>query len=276
MTIRITTLIENNPGEHKALTHEHGLSFFIETGDARILFDTGQSDAFLANADLLNIDVGRLDTVVLSHGHYDHSGGFKSLTKKTCEFSLFVGQGFFYEKYGQMGQALEFLGNSFDEAFVNGKGIQYRFVNEPLFEIAPGVFILSGFKRVHEDETINTRFKVIKNDRICPDPFDDEIALALDSPRGLIVLLGCSHPGMKNMLDAAARRTGKPVYAVLGGSHLVEASGAGLDASLEYLQKEALGIVGLSLCTGAPAMKRLATIKCNYFQNRTGSSLLIL
>lgn len=275
MTLKITTLIENNPGEHKALIHEHGLSFFIETDDASILFDTGQSGAFLANAGLLNIDLGRLDSVVISHGHYDHSGGFRALTQITTKFSLFLGQGFFHEKYGFRNNSCEFLGNSFDQAFVSNLGIHLRFVDEPVLEIAPGIFILSGFERIHEDETINPRFMILQDGKLCPDRFDDEIALAIDSPKGLIVLLGCSHPGMKNILDAAVRLTGRPVYAVLGGSHLVEASIAGLEVSLDYLQKETLGIVGLSHCTGQTAMERLAACNTNYFQNRTGSSLFI-
>jgi 7,8-dihydropterin-6-yl-methyl-4-(beta-D-ribofuranosyl)aminobenzene 5'-phosphate synthase len=275
MTLKITTLIENNPGEHKALAHEHGLSFFVETDHTRILFDTGQSGKFLANADLLNIDLSRLDSVMISHGHYDHSGGFRALTARTTRFNLFLGQGFFQKKYGQRGYACEYLGNSFDEDFLSGQGIPYRFVHEPLLKIAPDVFILSRFDRVHEDETINPRFKLFKDGQLRPDPFEDEIALAMDSPRGLVVLLGCSHPGMKNILDAAVRLTGKPVCAVLGGTHLVEATESSLDMSLDYLQNATMKIVGLSHCTGQTAMERLATRNSNYFQNRTGTSLFI-
>ncbi|MFH1155302.1 MAG: MBL fold metallo-hydrolase [Pseudomonadota bacterium] len=275
MPIKITTLIENNPGEHKALIHEHGLSFLVETNNARILFDTGQSGAFLTNAGRLNLDIKRLDSVVISHGHYDHSGGFRDLTKLTTRFSLFLGQGFFMEKYAQRNSGTEFLGSNFDEAFVSAKGIGCRFVHEPILEIARGVFILSGFERVFEDETINPRFKILKQGQFIQDSFDDEIVLALDSPQGMVVLLGCSHPGMKNILDAVVRRAGRPVYAVLGGTHLVESSGEGLDASLEYLNRDTLHVVGLSHCTGQTAMERLAVSNHNYFQNRTGSSLFI-
>ncbi len=274
--MKITTLIENNPGEHKALIHEHGLSFFIETDNLRILFDTGQSGAFLDNAELLNIDLNRLDHVIISHGHYDHSGGFRSLTEVTTQFNLFLGEGFFQEKYGQRGDACDFLGNRFDEAFVSGQCIPCRFVNEPLLEIASGVFLLSAFERVYQDEKINPRFKVLKDGQLCPDSFDDEIALAVDTTRGLVVFLGCSHPGMKNIIDAVARRIGRPVYAILGGSHLVEASEADLDVSLKYLQQESLKILGLSHCTGKTAMDLLHTGNQKYFQNRTGSSLFIV
>ncbi len=273
--MKITTLIENSPGEHKALMHEHGLSFFIETDGLRILFDTGQSGAFLTNAELLNVDLLSLDTVVISHGHYDHSGGFRALTKRTTQFNLFLGQGFFHEKYGRRGPACDYLGNDFDESFVRKQEIEVRFVSEPLLEIAPGVFLFSGFPRIHDDEIINPRFQILQDGKLSQDPFDDEIVLAVDSPQGLVVFLGCSHPGMKNILDAVIKRTGRPIYAVLGGSHLVEAAGTGMEESLRYLEKDSLKIVGLSHCTGQIAMERLSVCNERYFKNGTGSSLFI-
>jgi len=142
MSLKITTLIENNPGEHKALLFEHGLSFFIEKDDCRILFDTGQSSAYLANASQLKIDLSHLDYVVLSHGHYDHSGGFRALTKLTTRFTLLTGQGFFDEKYGVNNGTAEFIGNNFDETFLSYKRIKHQFIQERREEIFP-VFLFS-------------------------------------------------------------------------------------------------------------------------------------
>ena len=73
---KITTLCENHVAQAgKSLIGEHGLSFYIEAGNRRILFDTGQTDAFLKNAHQLNIELSKVDKVFLSHGHYDHTGG---------------------------------------------------------------------------------------------------------------------------------------------------------------------------------------------------------
>jgi 7,8-dihydropterin-6-yl-methyl-4-(beta-D-ribofuranosyl)aminobenzene 5'-phosphate synthase len=275
MPLKVTTLIENNQGEHKALIHEHGLSFFIEKDECRILFDTGQSEAFLRNSHHLNIDLSRLDYVVLSHGHYDHSGGFRALTEKTTHFTMFTGQGFFDEKYGVSDGTSEFLGNNFDETFLSLKGIDHQLIAEPIKEIFPGVYILSNFPRIHEDETINPRFKVLKDGAFQQDLFEDEIMLAVDTPRGLAVILGCSHPGMKNMLDAAVELLQKPIYAVLGGTHLVEAQENSLNLSLEYLKNESIQIIGVSHCTGQVALDRLADGNSHYQSNRTGSSLFV-
>ncbi|MCD6486383.1 MAG: MBL fold metallo-hydrolase [Syntrophobacterales bacterium] len=275
MQLKITTLIEDTLGEHKGLLYEHGLSFFIEKDDYRMLFDVGQSAAFLSNARQLNIDLGHLDCVVLSHGHYDHSGGFRSLTEETNHFTLFTGQGFFDEKYGVSNNTCEFLGNNFDEAFLSSKGIDHQFVHERLKEIFPGVYILSGFPRIHDDETINTRFKIFKDGAFQQDLFEDEVAIAVDTPRGLVVLLGCSHPGMKNMLDAAVELLKKPLYAVLGGTHLMEAQGNSIDLSMDYLKKESIKIIGASHCTGKEALDRLARDNNCYQINGTGSALFI-
>ena len=77
MSIQITTLMENSLGEHTGLKTEHGLSFLIETEGSSVLFDLGQSGAFLHNAEKLCKDLSDVTHVVLSHGHYDHTGGFR-------------------------------------------------------------------------------------------------------------------------------------------------------------------------------------------------------
>lgn len=275
MTVKITTLIENNPGEHFALKAEHGLAFFIEKDNHRILFDTGQSAAFLENARQLRIDLRDLEYVVLSHGHYDHSGGLRDLLKVARHFELLMGPGFFNEKYGLRNDAYDYLGNNFDEQFLIEQGVAYRFVDQSLTELVPGVYVMTGFSRVHPDEVINPRFKILKNGVMQPDSFADEVLLAVDSEKGLIVLLGCSHPGMKNMLDAVVHAIQRPLYGILGGTHLVEASDESLELSLDYLRKKQIQAIGVSHCTGQTAMDRLASSDMRYFHNHTGSSLFV-
>ena len=173
MSVKITTLIENSPGEHHALKAEHGISFFIEKDGHRILFDTGQSGTFIENAKQLKTDLTSLEYVVLSHGHYDHSGGLKALTQVTTDFKLIMGQGFFDEKYGYKNNSCEYLGNNFNENFLTDQGIAYEFADQQCTEIVPGVYIISDFPRVHKDEVINPRFKILKNESFQPDPFDE-------------------------------------------------------------------------------------------------------
>jgi 7,8-dihydropterin-6-yl-methyl-4-(beta-D-ribofuranosyl)aminobenzene 5'-phosphate synthase len=273
--IRITTLIENSPGEHLALKHEHGVSFCVEAWDRKVLFDCGQSGNFIDNAAQLRIGLDDIDFVVLSHGHYDHSGGLRALSEVTSGFELVTGKGFFAEKYAERNGGYEFLGNNFTESFLDGRGIRHSELSEPVRELAPGIYALTGFPRIHPDELINPRFKLLTSDGFVSDPFDDEVMLVVDTPKGLIALLGCSHPGMRNMLDAVRERFDKPIYAVLGGTHLVEASPEGVKASADYLLGSEIGTIGVSHCTGASAMKALSDSEKSYYHNRTGSCLIV-
>jgi len=273
MSLTVTTLIENSPGEHKGLATEHGLSFHVAAGDTRLLFDTGQSGAILDNAAKLGIDLSNLDHVVLSHGHYDHSGGLRRLARERPGFRLTVGRGFFDAKYGDRGNAREFLGNDFDPAFLEAERVPWSPLDEPVRELAPGVRVLTGFDRVHPEETVHPRFTVRRDGRMQHDDFSDEVLVALDSPKGLVVLLGCSHPGVRNMLDAVTERLGGPIYAVLGGTHLVEASRTGLDAALGYFRQSNIAAIGVSHCTGDTAMGELGQFAGRFYHNRTGSVL---
>lgn len=270
--LKITTLVENTAGEHHALVSEHGISFLVEKDDRRILFDTGQSDAYLYNAMQLNIDMSKVDTVILSHGHYDHSGGFRYLSEVSEYYHVWMNETFFDEKYGIRETAYDYLGNNFDETFLIDNSIPYSFVTEPTREIAPGIYIVSSFERKHDEEEINPRFMIRKDSSFVTDPFDDEILLALDTEKGMVVLLGCAHPGMMNMLDTVKQAFKKPIAAVLGGTHLVEAKGERLRRSLEYLQDPDLLIAGVSHCTGKEAMEKLKENNQRYVHNMTGTS----
>ncbi len=273
--LQITTLVENSEGEHKALVHEHGLCFHIDTGADRLLFDIGQTDALIHNAEKLNIDLTEVGRVVLSHGHYDHSGGLHHLAAVTSGFEVITGPGFFDAKYGESGAAHEYLGNDFDAQWLADNGIAHTTLNEPVRELVPGVFALTDFPRVHPDEVVNPRFKVKRNGAFVPDTFADEVMIVADTPKGLVAVLGCSHPGMKNMLDAATEHLGKPIYAVIGGTHLVEATPESLDLSIDYLDRKAIPVIGVSHCTGEVAMERLKDFGSRYYHNRTGTALII-
>lgn len=274
--LQITTLVENSAGEHKALVHEHGLCFFIDNGGHRLLFDTGQSDALVRNAARLGIDLTTVRHVVLSHGHYDHSGGLRPLAAVASGFEVVTGRGFFDEKFGELGVAHEFLGNDFDARWLADNGITHSTMNEPTRELTPGVYALTDFPRTHPDEVVNPRFKLRVDGVFVPDSFADEVMLAVDTPKGLVAVLGCSHPGAKNMLAAATQRLGRPIHAVIGGTHLVEASPESLALTVDYMRQKDIRVVGVSHCTGKPGMENLkAVFGDRYYHNRTGTALYV-
>ena len=274
MSVKITTLIENSQGEHLGLKTEHGISFFIEADGIKILFDTGESDSFIYNSKLLNLDLLKTDYVVLSHGHYDHSGGIRYFVKLTKDFKLLIGKGFFDEKYAERNNSYEYIGNDFDENYLKMNGINYSVIDNQINKISDSVYIITSFNRTHMDEVINPRFKIKKPAGFIQDDFSDEVMIAIDTPKGLVIVLGCSHPGVKNMIDTAKTLLNKPVYAVLGGTHLVESHGVSFHKSIDYLMND-IDIIGVSHCTGKDAMSELSAAGSRYFHNRTGSSLFI-
>lgn len=275
MATRITTLIENMQGEHLALHAEHGISFYIEHDGVKLLFDVGQSGAFLDNAAKMGINPSAADFVAISHGHYDHSGGFKPLVAAGYRGALLTGKGFFNRKYAFDGVSLEYLGNDFDKRFLNENGIPHRIIEGAMEKISAGLFILSAFPRIHGAEIPNKRFLIEKGGVLATDDFSDEICLAVGTSHGFVLVLGCSHPGMMNILDAAKAVLPGPVFAVLGGTHLIEASPARLEAAIEYLKGSTIELLGVSHCTGAHAGSELARTGKKLFNNSTGHSLHI-
>ncbi len=271
--LRITTLVEDERNDGAEVESEHGLSFLIEKDGHSLLFDTGQSGMFLRNAERLGVDLSAVEYVVVSHGHYDHSGGLRALVESNAagNFRLVVGSGFFEKKYAYKRGKLAANGNDFDEEFLREHGIPYELLEEGKREILPGISLLTDFPRTHDDERINPRFKLKRDGELEDDTFADELLVTVESPRGPIVLLGCSHPGMKNMLDAVEERVGGPIYAVLGGTHLIEASQEAVESSSAYLRRKMVTQVGVSHCTGSTATAQLRAEHAGFFENRTGS-----
>ncbi len=276
MATRVTTLVENNPSEHLSLIPEHGLSFYIEHNGTSLVFDTGQSDNFLKNGQVLNLDIKGVDHVVLSHGHYDHTNGFPFLAPLLRErATLWTHRDFFVPKYATDGLSNVYLGPSFDAEWIGAQRFAYEPVFDGVTEISPGVYVVTNFESSHPLEVKNPRFVLQKNGELEVDDFHDEVAVVVKSDKGLIVLVGCSHPGIMNMLATVRKRFAEPVFAVLGGTHLVEAKGKRLYNAVEYLTGGEFGKLGLSHCTGADAMRELEISSTRFYRNTTGTSLLL-
>lgn len=276
MSLKITTLIENNSDKNNILCCEHGLSLYIEINEKKILFDTGQSGDFIKNADKLKIDLNDLDFVVLSHGHYDHSGGFRKLVQNSSKsFKLIVGNGFFNEKYKLIErEQYKFNGNSFDEEFISQNNIPLKCINKDIFNITEDVIIFSNFERKNKFEMLNKKFYIKENGEYLLDDFSDEIALGIKHDKGLVIMVGCSHVGLVNILETITQRTDMPIYAIIGGSHLIEADELRLNNTINYLNEKKINILRLSHCTGNSAVEKLGSEFGNKFlYNNTGNIL---
>ena len=251
--VRITALMDDRAGENLALVAEHGLSFYIEYEDKRFLFDCGASDMPLYNAHRLGVDLSGLDAVMLSHSHYDHSAGYRDLIEEGLGSPvLYTGQHFFEKKYGKDGIRYTDLSAGFDEAFLREYGIEHHEVKGSL-DVCPGVRLITDFPRKYAFETIPERFVRQTADGYVRDDFPDEICLTLETPRGVIVLVGCSHPGILNIITHVKEVVDKPIAAVFGGTHLMEASEERINQTMEILRSMGVGTIGFSHCSGEKA-----------------------
>lgn len=271
---KVITLIENNSDDNNTLFNEHGLSIYVEVDEMKILFDTGKSGDFIKNAEKLNVDLSNIDHLLLSHGHYDHSGGFKKLVDSIGNsFKLIVGEGFFNKKYKLMDDNnCRYNGNPFNEDYINEKNIDFKYIKEDITYINENIIIFSNFKRSNDFELSNKLFRIKKDENYILDNFSDEIVLAVKIEQGLMVILGCSHIGIVNILETIIKRTGMPIYGVIGGSHLIEADEERLNKTIEFLKENNIKIIAMCHCTGEDAVEKIKNeFKDKFIYNNSGN-----
>lgn len=289
--VKITTLTENSNENHKDLTNEFGLSMFIETPDCNVLFDTGKLGNITENATKLGIDLKKTDAVVLSHGHYDHCGGVKAFVEKVNpdDYALYVGKSFFdnMQKYHYSpggGPKLDFtdghkgytyIGTNFDKAYLDGHNVKIKYVDCDELKISKQISLFGNFKPGAK-EKMNPAMQLKTEDGYVRDDFTEEVALTVDTNKGLIIVTGCSHTGILNIVETIKERTGKPIYAVLGGTHLIEADAARIQDTIEAFNQMDIEKIGLSHCTGQLAIDTFKVqIPDKAFYNSTGTVIKV-
>lgn len=255
--IRITALMDDRSSENKNLINEHGLSYFVEADGRTYLFDCGQSAGTWRNAEVLGLDAAHVDAVVLSHSHYDHAGGYRSLAELGSGGLLYTGEGFWEEKCSFDGSACQSRSAGFESGFLKNHGIIHRTVTD-VTEIAPGIFLVGDFPRLTDYETIPQKYVRKTKTGFVWDDFRDEICMAIDLDGTLAVLVGCSHPGIVNMVTRVHEALKMPVRAVFGGTHLLEATESRIDATLNALEALGLETLCLSHCSGTAAQAAVA------------------
>jgi len=256
--IRITILAENTVYQ-RGLRAEHGLSFWIETNDKKILFDTGQSDLLLHNVKALGIDIAQTDAIVLSHGHYDHVGGLNRVLDLAPQAQVYLHPMALEPKFSFSNGTPREAGltpaqrDRLLSQIKNGQGT-YTAAKTSVF---PGVTITGQIPRVSGFEDTGGAF-FLDTQRDTPDELLDDQALFLESSQGLIVVFGCAHAGVVNTLNHMRQlEPEKHVHAVLGGMHLVKANQTRIDKTIDAFRRFDIERIGPAHCTGWQATRQL-------------------
>ena len=266
MKTKITVICENTVSVPK-LTGEFGLSFLIER-DKNTLFDTGQGIGIIQNLKMLGKDINKIERIILSHGHFDHTGGLAAVLKeKGGKTPVFVNPDIFTEKVTQFetsqGNVTIPIGLLLKEEGYESAGAEFMPV-EGIAKIDDGIFACSNIKRAPGWKTWDVRLKQRKNDAVIDDPFNDDLSLLLETESGPVVILGCAHAGIVEILDNIAGEKGyKEFHAVIGGTHLGTAPLDYVNRAIDALKKYKVKVIGTSHCTG---FRAAATIFSN-FQN---------
>lgn len=246
-------LLSCNGTSRRGLIAEHGLAFWLEHGGRRLLFDTGQGLALRHNAAALGLRLGSVTDIVFSHGHYDHTGGLGDAAAPaqasprlwmhpaatSARFSRH-GDGSMHEI--GMPETCRGLLSRFQVRDTSAAG------GRPV-EVMPGVFATGPVERRHGEEAVAGFYLDADGQR--PDDIPDDQALWFDTPAGVVVLLGCAHAGCINTLEQVRRQSGgRPLAAVIGGTHLGKAPARRLDWTVAALRSLAPSLIIPLHCTG--------------------------
>jgi 7,8-dihydropterin-6-yl-methyl-4-(beta-D-ribofuranosyl)aminobenzene 5'-phosphate synthase len=273
MKLKITTLSENTAGRGNFLG-EWGLSILVETDSLSLLLDTGQSVSASYNADLLGVDLSRVSRLVLSHGHYDHTGGLPHLLRKMRKkIEVIAHPDVWADKYSSReGEQRRYIGIPYQRHELESLGANFKLGVEPV-EISTSITTTGEIPMVTEFEKVEPYLLVKGGKGFQPDELLDDQALIITAEAGLVVILGCAHRGIINTLYHAQRLTGvKKVHTVLGGCHLTEASSERIRLTIAALMDMGVQKLGVSHCTGLPAACLMAREFGNgFFFNNVGT-----
>ena len=251
MLQRLTILCENSVDKPVYAIGEHGFSAFIETNAGTYLFDTGQGSGLLHNADLLEASFTNLQGIVLSHGHFDHAGGLKQALSRTGPVTVYGHPGLFKERFWVGKYEQRHNGIPVKRGELENQGAHFD-LSTDFREISPGFWLTGEIPRVSSFEKVDPALQYKDNSgTLLHDQIEDDCSLVIESNKGLVVVLGCAHAGLTNILNHVSEvMQCDQIYAVLGGMHLAPASDERFGQAVAVLKRFNVQKIGVGHCTG--------------------------
>lgn len=222
--MRIINLIENTEGK-TSCANAHGLSFYIETSKHKLLVDLGPSDETIKNAEALGVDLKSVDTVILSHGHYDHSGGIIPFTRINSTATIYMQKsalGEFYSDDGEREGRERYRYIGIDRSIADLPQLK---LIEGRYEIDDELTLFTVSEREEDVPFTNSRLKEKKDGSYIQDDFKHEHFLVIREGNRNVLISGCAHNGIVNIIKEFIRIYGKEPDAVISGFHLMKKSG---------------------------------------------------
>lgn len=271
----IKVVVDNKAAE--GFVAEHGFALWIEAAGRTILFDTGNQEALLPNCEKLSLSFPSLTDLVISHGHYDHTGGVDSVVREAGDIQVYLHQAAMQPRYvngEEEARPVRMPAASMQSLWSLGDD-SIHWLTHP-FNLAQDIGITGPIARLTDYEDPGGAFYYDPWGKR-PDPIEDDNALWLQSSEGLIVCVGCSHAGIVNTLKAIIEITGQSrIRTVIGGLHLINASAERLAHTAAALNDFDLQQLVACHCTGDESLAYLAEhVRCEVIQGYAGYGMNI-
>ncbi len=253
MEVKVSILCDNMAGP-VSVKGEHGLAVLLEVEGRSFLWDCGQSDVTAHNALLLGCDLRKIDGIGISHGHFDHAGGLLSVLRVSGPKKIYMHPDALEPKYAVAGDFKRYIGIPFRSEILEMPGAGLQLSREPV-EVLPGARLTGEVPRVTEFEGFEAGLYHEADGELQPDPFTDDQSLIIDTPEGAIVLTGCAHSGLVNVLKHVLEtsKTNR-IKAVVGGTHLgLGATPERVSSTLDFLEEILPDRIVPCHCTGLNA-----------------------
>lgn len=255
--VQITVVCDNHAPA--GLQAEHGLAFWIQSPAGSLLLDTGSGETLIPNAASLGISLSECQRVVLSHGHYDHSGGLARLWQQGIDCPVLAHPDALLPRYSRhpdkpvrsIGMPTPIVTRLWQLP------TQLRQWSTSPRWLDPSWGSSGEIPRQDPLEDVGGPF-FLDAEGLTPDRIEDDLALWLNTPRGLVIVLGCCHSGIINTITHIRRVTGiQKVAGIIGGLHLLHAKEPRLVHTLDFLQQCQLDFLRPGHCTGDAVIERL-------------------
>ena len=254
----VVTIVVDNQAD-QGLVSEHGLAMLIETPEQRILFDTGQGPALNANAPKLGIDLKRVQALILSHGHYDHTGGVPHVLQSNPDTEVFCHPGVVLPRYAVRNGVARPIHMPHEAMAALNKipEPRMRWISRSI-QISRDIGLTGPIPREAPLEDTGGPFFLDEHAQR-RDVIEDDMAIWLNTPRGLVICTGCCHAGLINTLVYIQRLSGvAAIRAVIGGFHLMQAGAERIGWTISSLKSFSPKMIVPCHCTGDKAADALA------------------
>lgn len=257
MKTKITIMVDNTAGG-RGTVGEHGFSAWIERGNEQILFDTGAGNALLTNTKSLKKSLPDIRFLVLSHGHWDHTGGLYQVLAEREQTKIIAHPRIFDERFSYRPQendpTYRPAGIPFIQEELEQAGAHFHLTTE-FYEFLNGLYFSGEIVRPEGWQSADSSLFIKPENNYVLDSVQDDISLLIETDSGPVIVFGCAHAGADTILDHFSTKSGyTSFYAVIGGTHLMRANESRIQAVLETFEKYHVQKIVTTHCTGFPAM----------------------